>query len=459
MIDCPRDPFVLRENGRSTREINMKVCKFGGSSMASSDTIKKVAEIIRSDEARKYIVVSAPGKRFPKDIKITDSLLNCYQESKKGKSVNELFKPIRERFTEIAVGLGVEKKLDLESIFQAIEEGIASSSSPDFAAAQGERLSAMLLASYLDYNFVDAKEIVRFSDNGVFNAEYTNDLAQKLLGARESGVVIPGFYGSTSSGRIVTFSRGGSDVSGAIVARAVKAELYENWTDVNGFLTADPRIVDHPKQIPELSYRELRELSYMGANVLHPESIFPVRKANIPINIKNTFEPSNPGTMILPGVLSHERLITGIAGKRGFVSILIEKSMMNNEIGFTRKLLSVLENLNMSFEHLPSGIDTMTLILADSEIGNKMQELVGGIREAVSPDRLEIQSDLALIATVGHGMAYKPGTASRLFTALSRVGVNIKMIDQGSSELNIIVAVKGDDYEKAINAIYEEFIN
>ena len=343
----------------------MKVCKFGGSSMASGETIKKVADIIRSDKDRKYIVVSAPGKRFKEDIKITDSLLTAYSESKKGKR-----------------------------------------------------------------------------------------LADKV-----DGVVIPGFYGSTSSGQIRTFSRGGSDVSGAIIARAVKAEIYENWTDVNGFLTADPRIVENPKPIPELSYRELRELSYMGANVLHPESIFPVRKANIPINIKNTFDPTNPGTMILPGVLQHERLITGIAGKKGFVSILIEKSMMNNEIGFTRKLLSVLENLNMSFEHLPSGIDTMTLIIADTEIGGKLQELVGGIREAVSPDRLEIQSDLALIATVGHGMAYKPGTASRLFTALSRVGVNIKMIDQGSSELNIIVAVAGDDYEKAINAIYEEFIN
>ncbi len=437
----------------------MKVCKFGGSSMASSDTIKRVADIIKSDEKRKYVVVSAPGKRFTKDIKITDSLLNCYAESKKGKKVEELFKPIRDRFTEIAEGLGVDKQLDLNSVFASIEEGIKLSSAPDFAAAQGERLSAMILAAYLGYTFIDAKEVIRFSDNGVFNAEYTNDVAQKLLSGIDTGVVIPGFYGSTSTGRIVTFSRGGSDVTGAIIARAVKAELYENWTDVNGFLTADPRIVNNPKQIPELSYRELRELSYMGANVLHPESIFPVRKANIPINIKNTFDPENPGTLILPGVIQHDRLITGIAGKKGFVSILIEKSMMNNEIGFTRKLLSVLENLNMSFEHLPSGIDTMTLILADTEIGNKMQELVGGIREAVSPDRLEIQSDLALIATVGHGMAYKPGTASRLFTALSRVGVNIKMIDQGSSELNIIVAVKGDDYEKAINAIYEEFIN
>ncbi|MCR4726254.1 MAG: aspartate kinase [Clostridia bacterium] len=437
----------------------MKVCKFGGSSMASSDTIKRVAEIIKSDGDRKYIVVSAPGKRFSKDIKITDSLLNCYAESKKGKRVSELFAPIRDRFTEIASGLGVDQKLDLPSIFASIEEGIKLSSSPDFAASQGERLSAMLLAAYLDFTFVDAREIIRFSDNGVFNAEYTNDVAQKTLLPLDSGVVVPGFYGSTSTGRIVTFSRGGSDVSGAIIARAVKADIYENWTDVNGFLTADPRIVENPKPIPELSYRELRELSYMGANVLHPESIFPVRKANIPINIRNTFEPENKGTMILPGVLQHDRLITGIAGKKGFVSILIEKSMMNNEIGFTRKLLSVLENLNISFEHLPSGIDTMTLIIADTEIGNKMQELVGGIREAVSPDRLEIQSDLALIATVGHGMAYKPGTASRLFTALSRVGVNIKMIDQGSSELNIIVAVKGDDYEKAINAIYEEFIN
>ena len=437
----------------------MKVCKFGGSSMASAETIRRVAEIIRSDEQRKYIVVSAPGKRFKEDIKITDSLLNAYAECKKGKPLSALLKPVFERFSGIAKDLGIEDKVDLASVFQEIEAGVVASPIPDYAAAQGERLSAMLLAAYLGYEFLDAREIIRFADNGQFNAEYTNDLARKRLADKTKGVVIPGFYGSTSSGQIRTFSRGGSDVTGAIIARAVKAEIYENWTDVNGFLTADPRIVENPKPIPELSYRELRELSYMGANVLHPESIFPVRKANIPINIKNTFDPENPGTMILPGVLQHDRLITGIAGKKGFVSILIEKSMMNNEIGFTRKLLSVLENLNMSFEHLPSGIDTMTLIIADTEIGGKLQELVGGIREAVSPDRLEIQSDLALIATVGHGMAYKPGTASRLFTALSRVGVNIKMIDQGSSELNIIVAVSGEDYEKAINAIYEEFIN
>ena len=437
----------------------MKVCKFGGTSMASGETIKKVAEIVRSDADRKFVVVSAPGKRFKEDIKITDSLLNAYAECKKGKALSKLLAPIFDRFIGIAADLGIEETVDLQSIFKEIEQGIIASPIPDYAAAQGERLSAMLLAAYLGYEFVDAREIIRFADNGVFNAEYTNDLARKRLSDKQSGVVIPGFYGSTSGGQVRTFSRGGSDVTGAIIARAVKADIYENWTDVNGFLTADPRIVDNPKPIPELSYRELRELSYMGANVLHPESIFPVRKANIPINIKNTFDPKNPGTMILPGLLQHDRLITGIAGKKGFVSILIEKSMMNNEIGFTRKLLSVLENLNMSFEHLPSGIDTMTLILADSEIGNKLQELVGGIREAVSPDRLEIQSDLALIATVGHGMAYKPGTASRLFTALSRVGVNIKMIDQGSSEMNIIVAVSGEEYEKAINAIYEEFIN
>ena len=437
----------------------MKVCKFGGTSMASAETIKRVAEIVRSDADRRFVVVSAPGKRFPKDIKITDSLLNAYAESKKGGDLTKLLAPIRERFEGIAHDLAIEDKVDLAALFAEIEKGIAKSPIPDYAAAQGERLSATLLAAYMGATFVDAKQIVRFADNGQFNAEYTNDLARKALLAEGSLVVIPGFYGSTSNGQIRTFSRGGSDVTGAIVARAVKADLYENWTDVNGFLTADPRIVENPKPIPELSYRELRELSYMGANVLHPESIFPVRKANIPINIKNTFEPQNPGTMILPGVIQHDRLITGIAGKKGFVSILIEKSMMNNEIGFTRKLLSVLENLNISFEHLPSGIDTMTLILADTEIGGKMQELVGGIREAVSPDRLEIQSDLALIATVGHGMAYKPGTASRLFTALSRVGVNIKMIGQGSSEMNIIVAVSGEDYEKAINAIYEEFIN
>ncbi|NCA66917.1 MAG: aspartate kinase, partial [Clostridia bacterium] len=326
-------------------------------------------------------------------------------------------------------------------------------------ASRGEYLSAMMFAEFAGFEFVDAYSIVAFDDNGAYNAEYSNDLVARRLALVKGKAVIPGFYGSMPGGEIKTFSRGGSDVTGAVVARAVKAAVYENWTDVSGFMVSDPRIVENAKIMKQISYRELRELSYMGANVLHPESIFPVRQAGIPINIKNTFRPEDEGTMICANIISHERLVTGIAGKKNFTSIYIEKSMMNNEVGFARKMLSVLERCGISFEHVPSGIDTMSVVIADSELGSKLEKLLEGIREAVSPDKIEIVGGLSLIATVGHGMSFKPGTAARLFSALSRHGVNIRMIDQGSSEMNIIVAVANEDYEKAINAIYEEFIN
>ncbi len=433
-----------------------KVCKFGGTSMASADNIKRVADIVNSDSLRKFTIVSALGKRFENDIKLTDALYKCFDEVKSNGSCKNEFAPIRERFLSLAADLGL--KSDYMALLNAIEKAIDDSKSPDTAASRGEYLSAMMLAEYAGFEFVDSEKIVAFDEDGAFNTEYTNDLVSKRLAAIKGKAVIPGFYGSMPNGEIKTFSRGGSDVSGAVVARAVKASVYENWTDVSGFMVADPHIVDSPKRIKEISYRELRELSYMGANVLHPDSIFPVRQAGIPINIRNTFRPDDAGTIIRDNV-SHDRLITGIAGKRNFTSILIEKSMMNNEIGFTRKMLSVLERYGISFEHIPSGIDTMSIVISDCEIGGKMEKLLSGIRDAVGPDRIEIQSGLSLIATVGHGMSYRPGTAARLFCALSRYGVNVRMIDQGSSEMNIIVAVATEDYEKAINAIYEEFIN
>ncbi len=434
----------------------LKVCKFGGTSMASAATIEKVQNIVLAEKARKFVVVSAPGKRNSGDVKITDRLYRCFDAVKESGTCKETFAVIRERYTELVANMGVA--VDIKTILDEIERNIDKSQTADYAASCGEYLSALILSAKMGFEFIDAKELIMFDEDGAFNSEYTNDIASARLAKVKGGAVIPGFYGVKPDGSIKTFSRGGSDITGAIIARAVSADVYENWTDVSGFMTADPKVVENPRPIKALSYKELRELSYMGAAVLHPESIFPVRNAGIPINIRNTFDPGAEGTMIVPVVTDHDRLITGIAGKKGFTSILVEKSMMNNEVGFTRKMLSVLERYGISFEHLPSGIDTMTVVISDSVIGDKMQTLLDGIKKAVDPDRIEICSGLSLIATVGHGMSYKPGTAARLFSALSRYGINIRMIDQGSSELNIIVAVGNDDYEKAINAIYEEFV-
>lgn len=437
--------------------MSIKVCKFGGTSMATADSIRQVADIVKADASRRFVIVSAPGKRFADDLKITDQLYKCFDAvEKRGECACE-FEAIKQRFSDLAKELNI--KTDFEELYDEIEQDIIKSKQPDYAASTGEYLSALIFAEYTGFEFIDAKDIIAFDENGAFNAEYTNDLVSQKLKSIKGAAVIPGFYGSMPNGEIKTFSRGGSDVTGAIIARGINAEVYENWTDVSGFMVADPRIVENPKSIKYISYRELRELSYMGANVLHPDSIFPVKQAGIPINIKNTFKPEDEGTLICAEVVSHERLVTGIAGKKNFTSILIEKSMMNNEIGFARRVLSVLERHGMSIEHVPSGIDTLSVVIADSEIGNKMEKVLAGIRDAVSPDKIELQCNLSLIATVGHGMSFKPGTASRLFSALSRHGVNVRMIDQGSSEMNIIVAVANESYEKAINAIYEEFIN
>ncbi|MGI6228074.1 MAG: aspartate kinase [Christensenellales bacterium] len=434
----------------------VKVCKFGGTSMADASAITQSAKIVAADSERRYIVVSAPGKRFSGDNKVTDLLYTCYAESTSLGDCGRTFKKVRERFVEITKDLNL--KMDIEKYLDEVEEGINRSITPDYAASRGEYLMARVFAAVVGADFIDTEKTIKFDESGDFAADYTNDLLSEELKKHERGV-LPGFYGSLPNGRIKTFSRGGSDVTGALVARAASASVYENWTDVNGFLTADPKIVDNPEKIAYLSYKELRELSYMGANVLHPESIFPVRLAGIPINIKNTFEPSNPGTMIVPekNRPQDDRIVTGIAGRKGFTIILIEKSMMNSERGFGRKILSVLEHRGISFEHLPSGIDTLSVVIADEEISGKLESVISDIRASVAPDTIEIHSGLSLIATVGHNMASRPGTAARLFQGLADANINIKMIDQGSSELNIIVGVDTADHENAINAIYHAF--
>lgn len=435
----------------------IKVCKFGGTSMADKNAINQVINIIQSDKSRRYIIVSAPGKRFSDDEKVTDLLYQAFNERFDDRQPS--FDKIRERYIDIVKDLNVE--IDINKYLDEVEEGIESSLTSDYAASRGEHLCAIILAHKLGWEFIDAAEIIKFDVKGKFDSETTNDCVCEKLENIEYAV-IGGFYGSLPDGTIKTFTRGGSDITGAIIARGVKADVYENWTDVNGFMTTDPRIVKNPKRIETLSYEELRELSYMGANVLHPDSIFPIKNCDIPINIRNTFEPDNKGTTIVSDTsgLDNKRLVTGIAGRKGYTTILLKKSMMNNELGFARKVLSVLENNGIQMEHLPTGIDTMSIIIEGNQVNEeKQQKVIDEIRAKVSPDNIEVNSDLALIAIVGHGMAERKGTAAKVFNALYSNDVNVRMIDQGSSEMNIIVGVSESDLKKSIAALYDEFFN
>ena len=407
-----------------------KVVKFGGSSLASAEQFEKVGRIIRKDSTRRYVIPSAPGKRFPKDTKVTDMLYSCYKQAileedeDTEESFEELLVQIRERYDSIIRGLSLSLSLDKE--FQVIRENFSKKVGRDYAASRGEYLNGIIMAAYLGYEFVDAAEVIFFDETGNFDAKKTHRILSEKLADVERAV-IPGFYGSKPDGKIMTFSRGGSDITGSIVAKAVHADMYENWTDVSGFLVADPRIISNPKAIDTITYRELRELSYMGATVLHEDAIFPVRKEGIPINIRNTNSP-------------------------------VEKAMMNSEVGFCKRVLEVFDKNHISIEHMPSGIDTMTIFVHQDEFEEKEQQVIAGIHRAVEPDFLELESDLALIAVVGRGMKATRGTSGRIFSALAHANVNVKMIDQGSSELNIIIGVRNHDFEAAIEAIYDIFV-
>nr|WP_296156323.1 aspartate kinase [uncultured Blautia sp.] len=433
-----------------------KVVKFGGSSLANAEQFKKVGDIIRSEESRRYVVPSAPGKRYAGDTKVTDLLYACYNKAESEQDFTNILKEIKERYYEIIRGLKLD--LSLEEEFKQIESNFKAHAGSEYAASRGEFLNGKVMAAYLGYEFVDSAEVIRFDKNGNFDADKTDKLLSKRLQKCEKAV-IPGFYGGKEDGTVKTFSRGGSDVTGSLVAKAIHADVYENWTDVSGFLVTDPRIVENPAVIETITYRELRELSYMGATVLHEDAIFPVRKEGIPINIRNTNRPEDKGTFIVESTCRKPKyVITGIAGKKGFCSINIEKSMMNSEIGFGRKILQVFEDQGISFEHVPSGIDTMTVYVHQDEFEEKEQQVIAGIHRAVQPDFVEMESDLALIAVVGRGMKSQRGTAGRVFSALAHARVNVKMIDQGSSELNIIIGVENRDFETAVKAIYDIFV-
>ena len=433
-----------------------KVVKFGGSSLASAEQFQKVGSIIKADKERRYVVPSAPGKRFSKDTKVTDMLYGCYALAEEGKKFDKELAAIKARYDEIITGLGL--KLDLSGEFETIRENFAAKAGSDYAASRGEYLNGIVMANYLGYEFIDSATVIFFDENGGFDAEKTNRVLRARLENVERAVV-PGFYGAYENGTVKTFSRGGSDVTGSIVAKAVQADVYENWTDVSGFLVADPRIIKNPEVIDTITYRELRELSYMGATVLHEDAIFPVRQEGIPINIRNTNAPDDRGTWIVGSTCQKSKFtITGIAGKKGFCAVNIEKDMMNSEVGFGRKVLQAFEDYGISFEHVPSGIDTMTVFVHQDEFMDKEQKVVAGIHRLAKPDSIDIEADLALLAVVGRGMKSTRGTAGRIFSALAHANVNVKMIDQGSSELNIIIGVSNNDFETAVKAIYDIFV-
>lgn len=445
----------------SEMQMGSKVVKFGGSSLADAGQFEKVKAIITAAPERRYVVPSAPGKRFSDDIKITDLLYTCQKLAAQEKDFSEPLSMIRSRYLEIAqaLGLSFDPTDELDRIADRLKEGATK----DYAASRGEYLNGLLLADYLGFPFIDAAEVICFNENGTLLMSETMLLLREKL-ADQQNAVIPGFYGAGPNGEIITFSRGGSDITGSLVARAVRAQVYENWTDVSGVLVADPRIVKDAAVINTITYEELRELSYMGATVLHEDAIFPVRKAGIPINIRNTNAPSDPGTLIVPDDSADSDTqtgytLTGIAGKKGFCAINIQKAMMNAELGFCRKVLTVLEELGISFEHMPSGIDTMTIILAEDAIKGREKTVLSRIRKAVDPDFCDIEHGISLLAVVGRGMRRTRGTAARIFASLAHARINVKMIDQGSSELNIIIGLLDGDFEEAVRRIYDMFVN
>jgi len=435
--------------------VSVKAVKFGGSSLADASQFKKAAEIIKSDPERKFVIPSAPGKRSPDDVKVTDLLLKTYEIASKGGDITDIFGQIKKRYDQIIEGLALD--MSLESEFAKIKDGIVNKAGRDYTASRGEYLNGLIMAGYIGFPFVDAAEVIFFNNNGSFDAELTNSVMGKKLSKYENAV-IPGFYGTMPNGTIKTFPRGGSDITGAIVARATGASVYENWTDVSGVLMADPRIIKDPKPIDIMTYRELRELSYMGFSVFHEDSIFPVKLAKIPINIKNTDDPLAKGTLIVNHTDSiGENIITGIAGRKNFAVVTLEKDMMNSEIGFVKRVLEVFEKFNINFEHLPTGIDTLSLIVNEHDGETYKDLLFRELQQKVFPDSIEYQRSLSLIAVVGRGMIRTKGTAARVFKAVADAGVNVRMIDQGSSELNIIIGVNDSDFEKAMQAIYSAF--
>ncbi|HSC89153.1 MAG TPA: aspartate kinase [Polyangiaceae bacterium] len=432
--------------------------KFGGTSCADSSQIRKVKAILDSDARRQVVVVSAPGKRVKTEAKVTDLLYLCAEMASMSTDFSAPFSTVRERFVgierELGVDAGVGRALD------AFAEELKSGVTADYVASRGEYFNALIIAEFLGAEFVDPTLTVFIQANGIVDPKSYTLLGERLADTSKR-YVIPGFYGQGPDGRVKTFSRGGSDISGAIAARAISASVYENWTDVSGLLMTDPRIVESPEPMVEVTYRELRELSYMGASVLHDEATLPVREVGIPIHIKNTNEPTHAGTRIVPSLSDEEykaTAIAGIAGKERFSMVCVEKSLMNKEVGFAYRLLGIFQRRGISVEHMPSSIDGINVIVEQDQIEGQTDDVLAEIRGALSPDKVTLVPDLALIAVVGEGMNHAVGISARVFASLGRAGVNVRVINQGASEVNIIVGVVPADFKKAVQALYGEFI-
>ena len=433
----------------------LKITKFGGSSCASAEQFRKVKAIIEADPSRRFVVISAAGRKNPKDNKITDLLYLCRAHVDYHVDYRPIFEIIRGRFLEIKHELGLNTPIEDE--LDACAEKVPDLS-VDELVSRGEYFTSKLMADFLGFPFVDAVDVVAMEFDGTFNIDKTTENLKKVL-EKNDRFVMPGFYGRTPDGAVKVMSRGGSDISGSILARCLRADLYENWTDVSGFLMADPRIVKDPKNIERITYAELRELSYMGASVLHEDAIFPIREYNIPIHVLNTNRPQDPGTLVLDKIDDEVDgpLITGIAGKKGFLSIEVVKRNMSNMVGIVSGALDVLRKYEVSIEHLPSGIDSFNIVLAKKDVEHNLYEILADIKERIAPDSIRVTEPLALIAIVGRNMNARAGSSGKLFTALGNAGVNIRMISQGSSEIDIIVGVANADFDKAVRALSQSF--
>ena len=433
----------------------LKVLKFGGSSLASGETFEKVKKIVEADPSRAIVIVSAPGKRHSKDMKVTDLLYLCQAHIKYNANFDHLYEEIKGRYQAIYDYCGL--KQDLESEFDAIREKLNKKTSVDYIVSRGEYLNAKLMAEYLGYTFVDSTEWLHFNFNGKVDFEKSYAALSQII-EKTNKVVIPGFYGITPDGAVKTFSRGGSDITGAIAAAAVNADMYENWTDVSGIMTADPRIVENPRPIENVTFAELRELSYMGAEVLHEETVFPVRQKSIPLYIKNTNDMNARGTLIMESFDAEEdaktSFITGISGKKNYSIITIAKNRMNDEIGYVRRALEIFERFEVPIEHIPSSIDSFSVVVASSHIENKMHEIISALNDAVAPDSINIANEISLIAIVGRKLQSNIGIAGKIFTALGENDINIRMIEQGADEINIIIGVDDNNFKKTIRVLY-----
>jgi aspartate kinase len=436
--------------------MGLKVLKFGGSSVADAIQLEKIKEIVEHDADRRYVVVSAPGKRFDGDSKITDLLYMCKTQQDHNIPWEQLFQVIADRYNAVKYNLNVD--VDLERYFQEIKENMKQGCSVDYVVSRGEYLSAILVSAYLGYDFVDTQNLILFDNRGRLLNEETNEAIREEL-SKHQNAVLPGFYGSNKeTGLVQVFSRGGSDITGSLVARATDADIYENWTDVSGLLMADPRIVKNPKPIDRISYIELRELSYMGASVLHEDAVFPARKAGIPINIRNTNAPLDSGTIITGDTESlDDKVISGIAGKKDFTIISIYKNMMNKEIGFVRRALMILEDYHVNFDHMPTGIDSVSMVIESSELEGKLEDVLEAFQMQLTPDEITVTENLAMIAVVGLGMTRRIGTAARITDTMRDNDINIRLLIQGTNEINTMLGVENKDFEKAMNAIYHEF--